>query len=195
MKKSLLLYVTFIVTLSITINVNAQFEYEPSTQNPYGLVNPDAPSELSDFDPLIGLSECTSEIRNPDGSWNEPSSMVWKWKYIMNGLAVQDEVLREDFPNAGSIRQFNADSAAWYVHYYSSNSPIPTLPSWKGGKQDNGDIILYRAQQAPNGMDGFYKINFLDITEKSFYWQGEWVNPDESIIYPTWKIDCKKIES
>jgi hypothetical protein len=157
-------------------------------------MNPEAPVELADFDPLIGLSECSSELRNPDGSWSDTNTMYWRWKYIMNGMGVQDETLQEGRFSAGSIRQFNADSAAWYVHYYSSNSPIQTLPSWEGAKKENGDIILYRPQTAPNGMDGFYKINFLNITEESFYWQGEWVSPDESIIYPTWKIDCKKIE-
>ena len=191
MKKLSLLFLLLFSSTTIV----AQFEYEVSSELPFGSINPDAPAELADFDPLIGLSECSSELRNPDGSWNEPNTMFWRWKYIMNGMGVQDETLQEGRFSAGSIRQFNADSAAWYVHYYSSNSPISTLPSWKGGKTEEGDIILYNKQTAPNGMDGFYKINFLNITEESFYWQGEWVNEDESIIYPTWKIDCKKIES
>ena len=134
------------LTPSITL---AQFDYEPTIENPFGLINPDAPAELADYDPLIGLSECSSELRNPDGTWNEPNTMYWRWKYIMNGMGVQDETLQEGRFSAGSIRQFNADSSAWYVHYYSSNSPIQTLPSWKGGKKENGDIILYRPQTAP----------------------------------------------
>lgn len=184
----------FLLCSFIALPVSAQFEYEVSEENPFGLINPEAPAELADFDPLIGLSECSSESRNPDGSWAEPGTLYWKWKYIMNGMGVQDETLQDGRFSAGSIRQFNPDSAAWYVHYYSSNAPIPTLPSWEGGKNDEGNIILYRPQTAPNGMEGFYKINFLDIKDDSFFWQGEWVNADESIIYPTWKIDCKKIE-
>ena len=180
--------------LYICPNTFAQFHYEPSPEFPFGQVNPDAPSQLADFDQIIGLSQCTSELRNPDGSWSEPNTLQWKWKYIMNGMGVQDETLQEGRFSAGSIRQFNSDSSAWFVHYYSSNAAVSTLPSWKGGKQENGDIILYREQTAPNGMQGYYKINFLNIDDDSFYWQGEWVNPDESIIYPTWKIDCKKIE-
>jgi len=175
-------------------NVFGQFEYEPSLDYPFGKINPEAPTELADFDLLIGLSECSSVSRNSDGSWSEPNILHWKWKYIMNGMGVQDETLQENRFSAGSIRQFNADSAAWYVHYYSSNAASAILPAWKGGKQENGDIILHKKQTAPNGMDGFYKINFLNIEEDSFDWQGEWVNPDESIIYPTWKIECKKVE-
>ena len=194
MKSISILSVSLLILGISSTHSNAQFEYEVSDELPYGAINPNAPAELADFDPLIGLNECVSELRNPDGSWNEPNTLYWKWKYIMNGQAVQDETFQKGRFSAGSIRQFNPDSSAWFVHYYSSNSPIATLPSWKGGKNDNADIILYREQTAPNGMDGFYKINFLNIQDDSFYWQGEWVNPDESIIYPTWKIDCKKID-
>lgn len=195
MTRSTLVFFTLSITFLTSSIVQAQYDYEPSDKYPFGRLSPEAPSELADFDPLIGLSECSSEIRNPDGSWNPPITMHWKWKYVMNGNAVQDETLSENGIHAGSIRQFNADSSAWYVHFYSSNSSPSTLPSWKGGKKGDNSIILYRPQVAPNGMEGFYKINFIDITEESFEWRGQWVNPDESIIYPTWNISCTKIES
>ena len=66
------------------------------------------------------------------------------------------------------------------------------LSAWSGNKTTDGKIILYRPQKAPNDMEGFYKINFYDISEDGFKWLGEWVNPTETISYPTWKIDCKK---
>ena len=110
----------------------------------------------------------------------------------MNGKAVQDETLKTDGKNAGSIRQFIADSSRWYVHYYTSVAPTTKLPAWEGEVADNGEIILYRDQKAPNGLDGKYKITFYNISEKGFNWLGEWVTPDESIKYPTWKIFCKK---
>ncbi len=169
---------------------SAQYAYDTTPEQPYGLPNPDAPEQLLDWAPLIGTCDCVSERRNADGSWGEPEEMIWRWKYIMNGLAVQDETLKADGVHAGSIRQFSADSTQWYVHYYSSGSAAPVLPAWKGGRQDSGDIVLYREQQAPNGMDGFYKIVFSEITEDGFNWLGQWVNPDETITYPTWKIRC-----
>ena len=54
--------------------------------------------------------------------------------------------------------------------------------------------MLYRAQKAPNGMDGFYRLTFSDISKKGFNWIGEWVDTTEKVIFPTWKISCTKRE-
>jgi hypothetical protein len=173
----------------------AQYNFEPSQENPFGKLNPNAPHQVGDFAPLIGSSNCESMSRKADGSWNDAVSMIWNWKYIMNGYAVQDETLKEDGIHSGSIRQFNADSSKWYVHYYTNSSAVQTLPSWEGSKRENDTISLYREQQAPNGMDGFYRLTFYDISAETFEWIGEWVSPDESITYPTWKISCTKMDS
>ncbi len=170
----------------------AQYKYEASDIHPYGQLNPDAPEQVGNFEELIGESTCTSQNRAADGSWNKPVNMIWTFKYIMNGMAVQDETLKEDGTHSGSIRQFNADSAKWYVHYYSSSSTPQTLPSWTGKKHENGNIVLYRKQAAPNGTEGFYRLSFSEITTNKFEWFGEWVNTSETFTYPTWKISCKK---
>ncbi len=169
-------------------------KYESSVLNPYGLPNPEAPKEILDFDPLIGTCYCTSTARNADQTWGESQKMTWTFKYILNGMGIQDETLKEDGSHSGSIRQFIADSSKWFVHWYSNTTPSTTLPTWEGGKR--GDSIdLYREQQAPNGMDGFYRLTFSDISEKGFNWIGEWVDPSEKFVFPTWKITCVKRES
>lgn len=176
----------------ISTKLFAQFEYEASEKNPFGSVNPEAPEQVKDFAPLIGECDCKSTTRNAsDGSWNETTDMYWKFKYIMNGFAVQDESLGSNGKHSGSIRQFLPDEGKWVVHYYTNASVPKVLPAWEGEKKE-GKIILYREQTAPNGMEGFYKITFSNMTEKGFNWTGEWVNPDESIIYPTFKIECQK---
>lgn len=190
MTRSFFLFATFCSMIA-----SGQYAYDIGPEQPFGLPNPEAPEQLLDWAPLIGSCQCISERRNPDGSWGQPEEMLWRWKYIMNGMAVQDETLKADGVHSGSIRQFNRDSTQWYVHYYSSGSAAPVLPAWKGGRQDSGDIVLYREQQAPNGMDGFYKIVFSDISENGFNWLGQWVNPDETITYPTWRIRCERRSS
>jgi len=179
-------------SLFLLCHSHAQYQYEPSAEHPYGLPNPEAPEQLLDFAPLIGECNCLSETRKADKSWTEPVSMTWKFKYIMNGMAIQDETLKEDGRHSGSIRQFNADSLRWYVHYYSSASAPSTLTSWSGTRNKAGDIILYSPQKAPNGTEGFYKITFYDINQEGFQWSGEWVSTDESFSYPTWKIHCTR---
>lgn len=184
---------TCLMILTFHFTALAQYGYEPNEDNPFGEVNPNAPEQITDFAPLIGKSECTSQNRAQDGTWNEPVDMLWTFKYIMNGMAVQDETLKKDGAHSGSIRQFNADSLKWYVHYYSSSTAPPILASWEGEKKDNGNIVLYREQAAPNGTEGFYRITFSEISDARFEWLGEWVNINETFTYPTWKISCTKI--
>ena len=105
-------------------------------------------------------------------------------------MAVQDETLKPDGGHSGSIRQFIADSSKWYVHWYSSKTPSPELPTWTGNKQDNGNIVLYKEQKAPNGTDGFFRLTFYDISKAGYRWIGEWVDTSETVVFPTWKIDC-----
>lgn len=178
----------FMVNSTILIG---QFDYEPSADYPFGLPNPLAPPEIKEYQPMIGICDCSSVKLDKDRNWADPVKMIWEFKYIMNGMAVQDLTLKEDQTYAGSIRQYNVDSSAWYVHYYSSANPAATLGTWQGGKKED-NIVLYKDQNAPNGMEGKYKITFTDISDDGFKWIGEWVNPDESIVFPTWKIECIK---
>ncbi|MBO6608026.1 hypothetical protein [Psychroserpens sp.] len=168
-----------------------QYDYTATKMNPYGQAHPNAPEELKNFEALIGACDCKSTLRNQDGSWADSEDIIWEWKYIMNGMAVQDETLKPDGSHSGSIRQFIADSSKWYVHYYSSKFPTATLPTWEGSKIDD-KIILYRDQKAPNGMEGKYRITFYDMNDSGYKWIGEWVNATETIVYPTWKIICNR---
>jgi ketosteroid isomerase-like protein len=186
------IFSAFIMAALLMPQAYSQYNYEPSPEHPFGLPNPEAPPQLLDFAPLIGECDCSSLSRNADKSWAEPVNMLWRFKYIMNGMAVQDETLKADNRHSGSIRQFSSDSTRWYVHYYSSVSAPATLSTWEGGKAAAGSIILYNKQKAPNGQDGFYKITFSDIDSAGFQWLGEWVSTDESFKYPTWKISCSK---
>ncbi len=172
-------------------DISGQYEYAATAEYPYGRVNPEAPKELTDFAPLIGKCHCQSYSRKQDKTWADPVKMTWTFKYIMNGMAVQDETLKEDGAHSGSIRQFVADSSMWYVHYYSTSSFPKVLPSWQGEKKE-GKIVLYREQKAPNGYDGFYRLTFSEMTEQGFNWIGEWVDKSETYVYGTWKIICKK---
>jgi len=181
----LLLFIPFLSFSQLDNN------YAQTLENPFGSLNPNAPAQVSDYAPLIGTCDCTSSLRNKDRTWSESQKMEWTFKYIMNGTAVQDESIKEDGSHSGSIRQFIADSSKWYVHWYSNTSPSTSLPTWEGNKQGDS-IVLYKNQKAPNGMDGFYRLTFKNISEEGFNWIGEWVDTSETVVFPTWKIDCIK---
>ena len=165
--------------------------YEPSAEHPFGQVNPEAPEQVADFAPMIGHWHCKSQGRNPDGSWQDTTMMEWRFKYIMNGTAVQDEVWRDE-KYAGGVRQYQADSATWVVSYFSYPS-VPYTPGvWHGERSDN-EIILFKDQKAPNGMEGYYRITFSGFAENHFDWIGEWVDKGQTIVYPTWRIGCTRV--
>lgn len=169
----------------------SQYLYEASAKHPYGRPNPDAPAAISAFGPLMGVCQCTSTSRLPDGNWAEPVAMTWSFKYIMNGFGVQDETLKADGKHSGSIRQYDPEKESWLVHYYSSNSFPAPLPYWTGGASGE-ELIFSRDQKAPNGAEGTFRLRFYDISESGYRWVGAWVSSDESVIYPTWKIDCRR---
>ena len=190
MKKTILTLGLIVIGLTF-VNAQNNFKNEVSKASPYGQSHPDAPEQIKDYEPLMGSCNCKSTSRKQDGTWNPPVDMVWKWKYIMNGKAVQDETLKTDGSHSGSIRQFIADSSKWYVHYYASKAPTTTLSTWTGNKKD-GKIVLYKEHNAPNGTPGYYRLSFYDISKTGYKWVGEWVDKTETIVYPTWKIECTR---
>ena len=191
MKNSLLFLLFFALNFQLTAQTKIDSSFEPSVAHPFGLANPDAPEQVKDFDPMIGLCMCKSLQRNPDGSWQDTLNMLWKFKYIMNGTAVQDEVWRENDLYAGSIRQYQPDSAKWVVTYFSYPS-VSTKPGvWLGNKQGN-KIVLTQDQTAPNGMKGYSRLTFHNMRAEGFDWSGEWVSEDGSVVYPFWNIFCSR---
>lgn len=174
-----------------TAQTISKYSFESSDKHPFGQVNPKAPKQTADFAHMIGLSECVSVNRNPDGTWQDTVKMEWKFKYILNGMGVQDETWKENRLYAGSIRQYNADSSQWYVSYYATGFVSNILPSWHGNSQE-GKIMLIKKQKSPNGLDGYSRLTFYNISNDSFQWIGEWVDDQETIVYPFWKISCTK---
>ena len=180
--------------LCAVFTINAQDEYEPSEDFPFGKLNPNAPKQTADYAKLIGECDCISESRKPDKTWAEPVDMIWRWKYIMNGNGVQDETIKSDYTNSGSIRQYSKDSLRWYVYYYTSRVVVPQLPVWEGNKNEDGNIVLYKDQKAPSGMEGYSRLTFYDIDDKGYKWVGEWVDKAETVAFPFWKITCTRKE-
>lgn len=189
-----LLLILLIMFCSTAYGQNELKKFEPSKKHTFGLANPDAPEAITDFESLIGVCNCKSLQRGSDGNWQDTLSMEWKFKYIMNGTAVQDEVWRDGGVYAGSIRQYQQDSAQWVVTYFSYPSVSATPGVWMGGKDNENNLVFLRPQKAPNGMDGISRLTFSDITESGFNWNGEWVSVDGSFTYPFWMIWCKKLE-
>lgn len=179
-----------------TYTTNAQYmqyvtQHVITQERPYGSYNPIAPIELKDYEPLIGSSQCLSMRRKPDGAWQDTIEMVWEFRYVFDGTAIQDITWKEDGGHSSSIRQYDPENSEWVVTYFSSQSANHNPPTWTGNRK--GDrIILTMPQKSPNGQPGTSRLTFYDIRRNSFNWIGEWVSKDGSVVYPFWKISCRK---
>ena len=187
-------YLGLIVVLFGVISVSAQSSdwqsYEPSEENPFGNINPDAAIQITDYRPMIGFCDCKNSRRGQDGTWPDTTDKVWLFEYALNGTAIQDHTW-EDGIYATSIRQFHVDSNVWVVSYSAFPGVSTKRGVWIGGKVGD-DIILEKPQKAPNGMDGISRLTFYNISDHGFDWKGEWVNDEQGIVFPFWKIWCKK---
>jgi len=90
--KKLFFLLFMILPFSVESQTNDFTNYDAGMEFPYGQKNPSAPEELNDFAPMIGTCKCKSLNRNPDGTWQDTVPMIWTFKYIMNGTAIQDMV-------------------------------------------------------------------------------------------------------
>ena len=180
----------FFVFQALSAQVSHWKQFEPEGKFPYGQKNPSAPEQLDDFRPMIGICDCKSLRRNADGTWADTTEMIWTFRYILNGNAIQDFTWSEGF-YATSIRQFHADSSLWVVGY-NSFPGVSTLGLTWLGKKEGPEIVLRQPQKAPNGMDGESRLTFQDISEEGFNWKGEWVNEEMGIVFPFWLIWCQK---
>lgn len=189
-KNGLLIILLVCVGLTSTAQSDNWSSYEASDEYPFGRKSPKAATQIDDFLPMIGICDCTSARRAPDGSWPDTTRKVWQFEYALNGTAIQDRSWADNF-YATSIRQIHVDSNVWVVNY-STFPGVSTIGGiWLGGKAGN-DIVLEKPQQAPNGMDGISRLTFYNISDEGFDWKGEWVNDSMGIVFPFWKIWCQK---
>lgn len=56
-----------LLLLCVISFASAQSEYEPTAIDLYGARNPKAPKQLDDYKTMIGMCDCDSERRKPDG--------------------------------------------------------------------------------------------------------------------------------
>lgn len=182
----------FLFLYSVVCYSQNDDNYEASDAHPFGRVNPKAPDQIKDYSMLIGSCDCLSTQRNPSGTFQDTLKSQWEFKYILNGMAIQDVTLKSDGSSSSSIRQYNADSARWYVTYFAGAAANPTPKTWAGKAREGSTMVLFADQKAPNGMQGNSRLTFYDISEKGFKWKGEWLSKDGTIVFPFWMIECKK---
>lgn len=178
----------------VSFSVSAQpraggMEYDPSPANPFGLPNPAAPQQIAQFAFIIGKSDCTEErLNNATGEW-QSSARTWDGHYIMNGFGIFDSGKSASSANS-NIRVYDESRGQWQVTFFAMPSYSSSV--WKGGLESE-NMVLKQPQQAPGtSLDGFSTLTFSNISNQGFEWSGEWISEDGSIVFPFWRVSCKK---
>ncbi len=163
--------------------------YEPSSEHPFGRPNPDAPPEISQFAFMIGENDCINSRRQPGSDTWVESTRTWDAKYTLNGYGIIDSG-RSGTTTNGNVRIYDTASKQWQVTFFAM--PAYSSGVWSGGMVGD-DIVLKQAQVAPgNNIPGHSTLTFSNISMDGFDWRGEWISEDGSIVYPFWKVSCKK---
>jgi len=152
-------------------------------------LNPDAPIETEILGQLIGEWNAEQSFVNSDGSWkDEIKYSKWKWYYILDGNAIQDDWISIDSLGnekivGTNIRIYNSDEQQWYMAWIDkSNRRLATFTA----VNENGTVIM----DGINAKGRHIKNTFFNITENEFDWKHEWTfDEGESWVVVT-KIHC-----
>lgn len=179
-----------LIACTLEPTTSPRLTYDPSTQYPYGRMNPAAPPELAQFEFMIGHNDCEEErLNNATGEWVS-GERSWDAYYYLDGFAVRDSGQSGGATN-GNIRIFDPLAEQWHVTFFST--PTYGTGIWSGGMVEDR-IELEQAQKAPGtNIDGVNRLTFYDISENSFNWKGEWISLNGSTVFPFWRISCHKV--
>ncbi len=154
-------------------------------------LNPDAPSETELLGQLIGTWDAEQTILNSDGTWGEPKNSKWKWYYILDGHAIQDDWITLDSLNNESIvgtniRIFNPDENKWYMAWIDkTNRRLATFTALN----ENGIVKM----NGTNAKGRHIKNTFYNFSESEFDWQQEWTFDEGKSWVIVTKIHCARL--
>jgi len=137
-------------------------------------LNPEAPVETKILGQLAGMWEAEQSFINNDGSWkDEKKHSVWKWYYILDGHAIQDDWITVDSLNnqtivGTNIRIYNTEENEWHMAWIDkTNRRVAAFTA----VNDNGNVIM----EGTNAKGRQVRNTFFNITENEFDWKQEWI--------------------
>jgi hypothetical protein len=160
-----------------------------------GKLNPAAPPETEQLGQLAGIWEAEQVKRNRDGSWSEEKSKAeWRWYYILDGHAIQDDWISIEATNDSAkiyrpvgtnIRIYNAEEKQWHMAWIDKTNR--RLASFSAVYED-GKIIM----SGQNAKGRQIRNTFFNITRDSFDWKQEWTFDKGQSWVEVAKIRCTR---
>ena len=158
-----------------------------------GELNPDAPPETAILGQLAGIWDVEQEVRNQDGSWRATGTAEWRWYFILDGHAIQDDWIKPAAAESGdakpsfgtNLRIYNADTASWEMAWIDSNNR--NLASFTAVNVD--DTVVMTGQN-PTGRQ--VRNTFFDMEAETFEWVQEWTFDEGSTWVPVARIHARR---
>lgn len=130
----------------------------------FGERNEAAPEELNLFAFLIGKWEGSGRTRLDDGTIAEYDGLTWIGRYILDGMAIADE-LHAPLPDGGrgigvTFRYFDPENEHWIVEFLNvTNSFIRRQVNSRSGSvdQDGSTIIVTGVNEESIGRE-YYRV-------------------------------------
>lgn len=164
------------------------------------LFNPDAPTELTHWNKMLGSWITTEESLQANGSgWKDAGTAEWHFFPAMNGWAVRDEYfsppLSENVEQSSkrqigtNLRVFDKDKQLWLMAWMTKAGNTVDLYS---AKSDSNQIVMLSKQKTPQGY--YARITFFDMQADSFEWKLEWSKDGSNSWFEVHRIHGKRVK-
>ena len=184
-----LMSVLFVLTFLFITACNPKQENSSSENTK---LNPDAPPETAVLGQLVGTWDIDQLIINKDGTWGgRKRHAIWKWYYILDGHAIQDDWILVDSLNnqhvAGTnIRIYNPEEKQWYMAWIDKT--VRRLATFTA-TNDSGTVVM----DGHNAKGQRIKNIFYNIKKNEFDWRQDWTFDDGKSWITVTKIHGTRI--
>lgn len=157
-----------------------------------GTLSQDAPEETGILGQLTGIWQADQTILKSDGNWAAAKNKAeWKWYYILDGHAIQDDWIVIDSAGdrsvAGTnIRIYNKDEAKWYMGWIDSKNR--RLAEFTAINDGNSVVMT-----GTNAQGRAIRNTFYNISADYFDWKQEWTFDEGNTWTEVTKIKCTRI--
>ena len=188
MKRISVVIIFFITAFSVFYGCSTE-QKDSGQKFDYGILDPSAPRETIEFGKLVGTWKAEQTIIAKDGSWNgKKTKALWRWYYILDGQAVQDDWISIDSLDhqkavGTNIRIYNPDEKLWYMAQIDkTNKRLATFTATTDSEQIVMDGTNAKGRHIHN------KLN--NLIKNAFDWKQEWtINEGKSWVEVA-KIHC-----
>jgi hypothetical protein len=144
----------------------------------FGVLNQNAPAELSRFAFLCGRWKCEARLLSADGTW-QTFSATWLGRYILDGYAIADEYRMHNASGdlivlGMNFRTYDSARQAWNIRWLSGPGGNWTdlVSEELGGVQVKGSSIVY-AFREPMAGHAYTRATYTAHSPTHFTWRGD----------------------